>query len=287
MPSIPASGGIGETQRVMLAQNRRIESVPEVAGVMGKMGRAETALDPAPIGMIETVIMLKPYAEWPTHEITRADGVVERRPRTLSEVRAVLAAITEMPGVAPSWLQPIETRVVMLSTGIRSLIALQVLGDDSDALERFAETAEKVIQGTPGAVDVQMQREGGKPYAEIRLDPARLARFGLTNERVMQTVESALGGMAVTYSVEGALRYPVRVRYLRERRDDPDELTLVQVPVPAGDGAIPLSSLLAAPREYTLEFLDASGPSPDGAGGPAVPAETFLARLPLNHQRNF
>jgi Cu(I)/Ag(I) efflux system membrane protein CusA/SilA len=287
MPSIPATGGLGETQRIMLTQNRLIESIPEVASVMGKMGRAETALDPAPIGMIETVVLLRPYAEWPAHEITRADGTVERRPRTLDEVRAALAAITDIPGVAPSWLQPIETRVVMLSTGIRSLIALQVLGDDSDALERFAESAEKVIQSTPGAVDVQMQREGGKPYAEIRLDPARLARFGLTNEQVMRTVESALGGMAVTYSVEGALRYPVRIRYLRERRDDADEIMQLQVPVTAGHGAIPLSSLLALPTVYTL-----GAPPPPAAN--ATPSGTtpnftwreFLAALPLVHQRN-
>jgi len=274
MPSIPATGGLGETQRIMLTQNRLIESIPEVAGVMGKMGRAETALDPAPIGMIETVVVLKPYAEWPAHEITRPDGKEEKRPRTLAEVRAALAAISDIPGVAPSWLQPIETRVVMLSTGIRSLIALQVLGDDSDALERFAEAAEKIIQPTPGAIDVQMQREGGKPYAEIRLDPQRLARFGLTNEQVMRTVESALGGMAVTYSVEGALRYPVRIRYARERRDDADELTQVQVPVTNGHGAIPLSSLLAPPTVYTLEFTESDQLS------------AFSAQLSLTHQRN-
>ncbi|MBL9209563.1 MAG: efflux RND transporter permease subunit, partial [Opitutaceae bacterium] len=284
MPSIPATGGLGETQRILLAQNQLIESIPEVASVMGKMGRAETALDPAPIGMIETVVLLKPYAEWPAHEIGRPDGSVERRPRTLAEVRAALAAISDIPGVAPSWLQPIETRVVMLSTGIRSLIALQVLGDDSDALERFAEAAEKVIQPTPGAVDVQMQREGGKPYAEIRLDPARLARFGLSNEQVMRTVESALGGMAITYSVEGALRYPVRVRYLRERRDDADEILQLQVPVTAGHGAIPLSSLLAIPTVYTL------GVRPSQASSSAAPLDftspAFLASLPLHHQRN-
>jgi Cu(I)/Ag(I) efflux system membrane protein CusA/SilA len=284
MPSIPATGGLGETQRIMLTQNRLIESVPEVASVMGKMGRAETALDPAPIGMIETVVLLKPYAEWPVHEITNADGTVEKRPRTLVEVRAALAALTDIPGVAPSWLQPIETRVVMLSTGIRSLIALQVLGDDTDALERFAEAAEKIIQPTPGAVDVQMQREGGKPYAEIRLDPARLARFGLTNEQVMRTVESALGGMAVTYSVEGALRYPVRIRYARERRDDADEILQLQVPVTAGHGAIPLSSLLALPTVYTLELqppADASAGSASDFSSPGV-----LAAFPLVHQRN-
>ena len=276
MPSIPATGGLGETQRIMLAQNRLIESVPEVASVMGKMGRAETALDPAPIGMIETVVLLKPYAEWPTHKITRPDGKVEHRPRTLAEVRAALAAISDIPGVAPSWLQPIETRVVMLSTGIRSLIALQILGDDTDALERFAEAAEKVIRPTPGAADVQMQREGGKPYAEIRLNPARVARFGLSNEQVMKSVETAFGGMAVTYSVEGALRYPIRIRYLRERRDDPDELLQLQIPAAAGHGAIPITNLLAIPTVHTLEFTE-NGPDADG----------LLSRLPLAVQRNF
>ena len=326
MPSIPATGGLGEAQRIMLAQNRLIESVPEVASVMGKMGRAETALDPAPLGMIETVVLLKPYAAWPVHALADPDGTERTRPRTLAEVRAALAAITDIPGVAPSWLQPIETRVVMLSTGIRSLIALQVLGDDSDALERFAEKAEKIIQSTPGAADVQMQREGGKPYAEVRLDPAKLARFGLTTEQVMRTVETALGGMALTYSVEGALRYPVRIRYLRERRDDPDELTQIQIPVTAGHGAIPLSSLLAAPTVYTLELTSSvpvssseigSSPGPvSGIGSsprpvseigssprpvseisnlksqipasspPSAPTSQLRASLSLTHQRN-
>lgn len=275
MPSLPAAAGIGETQRVMLTQNRLIASVPEVASVMGKMGRAETALDPAPLGMIETVVLLKPYVDWPVHEIMRPDGSTEHRPRTLAEVRAALAALTDIPGVAPSWLQPIETRVVMLSTGIRSLIALQVLGDDQDALERFAEAAERVIQPTPGAVDVQMQREGGKPYAEIRLDPAKLARFGLSNEAVMQAVETALGGMALTYSVEGTLNYPVRIRYSRERRDDADELVQLQVPANGEHGAVPLTNLLAIPTVYTLALSDTA---PDTGA--------LLPRLPLAVQRN-
>jgi len=276
MPSIPATGGLGETQRIMMAQNRAIESVPEVAAVMGKMGRAETALDPAPIGMIETVVLLKPYDQWPVHEITGKNGKLERRPRTLQEVRATLAAVSDIPGVAPSWLQPIETRVVMLSTGIRSLIALQLLGDDSDALERFAEAAEKVLQTTPGAVDVQMQREGGKPYAEIRLDPEKLSRFGFSNEQVMRTVESALGGMPLAYSVEGALRYPIRLRYLREQRDDPDELLQLQIPsMEPGMGSVPLSSLLAIPTVHTLSFARGSG------------AEAFVQGLPLADQRNY
>lgn len=272
MPSVPATAGLGETQRVMMIQNRAIASVPEVAGLMGKMGRAETALDPAPLGMIETVVMLKPYRDWPVHEITEPDGSVSRRPRTLAEVRALLSALTDIPGVAPSWLQPIETRVVMLSTGIRSLMALQILGDDQAALEHFAERAEKLVQAVPGAADAQMQREGGKPYAEVRLDSEKLARFGLSAEMVLGAVETAFGGMPVTYTVEGALRYPVRIRYQRELRDDPDELLDLLIGMDGQKGGVPLARLLATPTTYTLA-------PPDTAA--------LLAALPLTHQRNF
>lgn len=276
MPSVPATAGLGEAQRVMMIQNRAIRAIPEVAIVMGKLGRAETALDPAPIGMIETVVGLKPYRDWPVVETPRPEGGVERRPRTLAEVRANLAAATDLPGVAPSWLQPIETRVVMLSTGIRSLMALQLLGDDPAGLERFAESAEKILQATPGTADAQMQREGGKPYAEVRLDPARLARFGLATETVLDAVQMAYGGMPIVFSVEGALRYPVRIRYLRERRDDPDELLGLRIGTAGGKGGVPLSSLLAIPTTLSLEF----------APGP-LDAAAFLRDLPLNHQRNF
>ena len=274
MPSIPASGGVGETLRVLATQNELIASVPEVATLMGKMGRAETALDPAPIGMIETVVQLKPYAQWPLHEFTRSDGSTEQRPRTLAEVRAALSAISDIPGVAPSWLQPIETRVVMLSTGIKSKMALQVVGDDAEGLEHFAEQAEKIIQTVTGAVDVQMQREGGKPYAEIRLDHERLARFGISPENVMQTIETALGGMPLTFSVEGTKRYAVRIRYSRERRDDFDEMSLMQVPIGSGKhGAIALQSLVAIPVVHTVELT-------------GLTASQWLAGQSLTVQRN-
>lgn len=261
MPSIPAAGGVDETLLVLKTQNRLISTIPEVAQVMGKMGRAETALDPAPIGMIETTVLLKPYAQWPVQEFTRPDGSIEKRPRTLAEVREALATISDIPGVAPSWLQPIETRVVMLSTGIKSKIALQVLGDDQAGLERFAEQAEKIVQRVPGAADVQMQREGGKPYGEIRLDQERMSRFGITSEQVMQGVETALGGMPLAFSVEGTQRYGVRIRYHRERRDDFDEMSLLQIPIGSGKhGAIALQSLVAVPVVHTarLEGLTAS-----------------------------
>lgn len=277
MPSILSQGGLGESLRVMNEQNRRIAEVPEVAGVMGKMGRAETALDPAPIGMVETVVMLKPYTEWPINEVLQPDGTTMRRARTLAEVRAALASASDIPGVAPSWLQPIETRVVMLSTGIKSLIALQVAGEDAESLERFVEAAEKVIQGVPGAGDVTAQREGGKPYAEVRLDSERLARFGISTEGVMTAVETALGGMPMTVSVEGNQRYGIRIRYARERRDDPDELALMQVPVMSGGhGAIPLASLVAAPVIHDLRFDPAT----------TAGASAFRRSLPLALARN-
>ena len=172
----------------------------------------------------------------------------------------------------PSWLQPIETRVVMLSTGIRSLLALQVLGEDGEALERFAAQAEALIAGVPGATDVQVQREGGKPYVELRLDPAKLARLGLTREAALRAAEAALGGLPGAVVVDGALRYPVRVRQDRERRDDPDELAEARVPLPGSRGSVPLTHLLAAPEILTLA-------TPDPAA--------LLRALPLARQRGF
>ena len=148
-----------------------------------------------------------------------------------------------------------------------------VLGDDQAALEHFAERAEKVVQAVPGAADAQMQREGGKPYAEVRLDSEKLARFGLSAELVLAAVETALGGMPVTWSVEGALRYPVRIRYERELRDDPDELLGLLIGRDGERGGVPLARLLATPTTHTLELPE--------------PADDFLAKLPLTHQRNF
>lgn len=274
MPSIPPQGGLGESLRVMEAQNRLIAAVPEVAGLMGKLGRAETALDPAPIGMVETVVQLKPYRKWPVHTITADDGTLVHRPRTLNEVRAVLSAAADIPGVAPSWLGPIETRVVMLSTGIRAQVALQIAGNDLEAMERFAEGAERVLQRVPGAVGVQAQRERGKPYAELRLDQERLARFGLRSEDVLMAMEAGLGGMPVAVSIEGTQRYQLRVRYQRELRDDADEWSLLQVPIMGEHGAIPLIHLAAVPQVHHLAFT-ATAPDP----------LTWRAMLPLDLAR--
>jgi Cu(I)/Ag(I) efflux system membrane protein CusA/SilA len=249
MPSVPATAGLGETQRVLGIQNRRIAEVGEVALVMGKMGRAETALDPAPLGMIETIVLLKPYRDWPVVEMP--DG--RHRHRTLAEVRTDLAATTDLPGVAPSWLQPIETRVVMLSTGIRAKLALQLAGQDLAALDAFATQVEPLLAAVPGAADVQMQREGGKPYGELRLDLEQLNRFGLTPEAVLSAIESGLGGMPLSMAVVGNQRYGIRLRIDREQRDDTDEIDLFPIPVGAGGhGAIPLAHLLARPTTYTL-----------------------------------
>jgi Cu(I)/Ag(I) efflux system membrane protein CusA/SilA len=243
---------------------------------MGKLGRAETALDPAPLGMIETVVLLKPYREWPAHDLLQNDGRTVQRPAHPAEVRALLAAESDIPGVAPQ-LAPTHR-----NPGGHAVHRHPQSAGPADTRRRFRRPGtfcgnrRKNHPGHAGRGDAQMQREGGKPYAEIRLDPARLARFGLSQEQVMQAVETALGGMALTYSVEGTLRYPVRIRYLRERRDDTDELPLVQVPVAEGHGAIPLAQLLAAPTVYTLDFT-----------GSSTDAHTLPGQLTLNDQRNF
>ncbi|MBA2479265.1 MAG: efflux RND transporter permease subunit [Planctomycetes bacterium] len=253
MPSILSQGGIGESLRIMQSQNRAIAAVPEVASLMGKLGRAESGLDPAPTGMVETVIQLKPYRDWPEVDVPTPGGTTERRPRTLTEVRAALAEATDIPGVAPSWLQPIEARVVMLADGIKSPVALQVAGDDRHDVQRFTEAVERILRLVPGAVDVSAQREDGKPYAEVRLDDQRLARYGLDREGAMMSVEAALGGMPVAATIEANQRYAVRLRYARERRDDPDELALTQVGLMVGGhGAITLSSLVKPPQIHLL-----------------------------------
>ncbi|MCX8040691.1 MAG: efflux RND transporter permease subunit [Planctomycetota bacterium] len=253
MPSLPPAAGLSEVQRVLQWQNRAIAAVPEVALVMGKLGRAETALDPAPLGMIETVVLLKPYREWPAQTIVHPDGRREHRPRTLAEVRAALAAATELPGVAPSWLQPIETRIVMLSTGLRATLALQLAGSDGEDLERAALAAARLIAGVPGAADVQPLLEGGKPYAELVLDGERLARFGVEPLRVVEAVEAAIGGEPVAWTVEGLRRYAVRLRVLAERRDDPEELAALPI-ARADGGTVPLSALVEPTLLYTLRF---------------------------------
>ncbi len=243
MPSLLHQASLTETMDAMIRMNKGMREVPEVTQVMGKLGRITSALDPAPVGMIETVVNLAPRDRW-REGLTKADILTELRQKTA------------MLGVSPSWLQPIETRVIMLQSGLRASMAVEIIGspsrDDGSpftdleahaAIEKVALGIENVLRDVPGAVDVNALRLGGKPYLELVVRRKRAGRYGVNVRDVMDVIEIALGGRNLTWSLEGRERYPVRVQYARELRDDPDKLRRLIVPTPKG-GQIPLGRLV-------------------------------------------
>ena len=243
MPSLLHQASLSQTMEVMVRMNQRMREVPEVAQVMGKLGRAKTALDPAPVGMMETVVNLKPKSQW-------RPGI------TKDDILAELRAKTRTIGVSPSWLQPIETRVVMLQSGIKASMALEIIGAplkpdgtpyaDLEAhkqIEQLAVALEPVVREVRGAKDVNALRLGGKPYIELVVDRLRAGRYDMNPGDVLEAVEVAIGGRNLTWSLEGRERYPIRAQYARELRDDPDKLRRILVPTKAGV-KIPLGNLV-------------------------------------------
>jgi len=212
MPVLLPSTSLPEVQRIMAWQDKVIKSVPEVESVAGKLGRAETATDPAPIEMIETTIMLKPPETW-------RPGMT--REKLISELSEKLSVV---PGYVPGFLQPIENRLLMLATGIRAQVGIKILGDDLDVLQKVALDVEKVVRTIPGAVGVAASRVQGKPYVEIIPDRLAMARYGLSLRQVMDTVEIGLGGLDVSTTIEGRARFPIQLRLERGERSDIDTL---------------------------------------------------------------
>ncbi len=235
MPVLLPSTSLTEVKRIMAWQDTVIGQVPEVVSVAGKLGRAETATDPAPVEMIETTIMLRPEAQWRAG-MTRAKLVAE-----LSE------KLSTVPGYVPGFLQPIENRILMISTGIRAQVGVKILGEDLDTLQRLAFDVEKVVRTVPGAVGVAPSRVQGKPYVEIEPDRVAIARYGLSVRDVMDVVESGIGGRNLTTTIEGRERFPIQVRLERGVRDDIERLGEILVPTPAGP-FIPLGQLATIRR---------------------------------------
>ena len=210
---------------LLQTQNKIIKSFPEVASVFGKAGRAQTATDPAPMEMFETVINLKPESEW-------------RPGMTTDKLIAELDKALQFPGVANSWTMPIKARIDMLSTGIRTPIGIKVFGNDLVEMERLAKEIEAVVKAVPGTSSAFAERITGGFYLDIVPDRRALARYGLTVGEVKDVVATALGGEMVTTTVEGRERFGVTVRYPRELRSDPQAIAReVLVPVPAEMGA--------------------------------------------------
>lgn len=257
MPSLLPSASLSQVEDILAAQDRAIRAVPEVASVVGKAGRAESALDPAPIGMFETVILLKPESEWRRvsqarwHSnrtwLTFAKPILarfwpEERPMSKDELLAELQAKTAMPGVLPTWLQPIQTRIVMLQTGFRAMMGVKIFGSDVAEIERIGLQMEPLLQKVSGAIDVVADRIVGKPYIQYEIDREAIARYGVSIRDVQDVIEIAIGGENLTVSVEGRERYPIRVRYPRELRERFDDLERVLVPTASGS-QIPISQL--------------------------------------------
>ncbi len=230
MPVLLPSTSLTEVKRIMSWQDQVIAQTPEVASVAGKLGRAETATDPAPVEMIETTIMLKPESEW------RAGMTKDKL------VNELMGKLTHVPGYVPGFLQPIENRILMLATGIRAQVGIKILGDDLDALQRKAFEVERIVREIPGAVGVAPSRVQGKPYLEVSVDRESMARYGLRAQQLLDAVEVGIGGKNVATTIEGRQRFPIQVRLERDERDDLERLGDILVGTPSGK-FIPLGQL--------------------------------------------
>jgi len=221
MPTMLPNVSVNEAKRIVQVQDAIIKSVPEVDHVLGKVGRAETPTDPAPVSMIETIIMLKDKSEW-RKGITKADIV--------SELNSKL----QIPGVSNGWTQPIINRINMLSTGIRTDLGVKIFGDNLDTLEILAIKAENILKKVQGAADVFAERTQGGSYIDIDIKRDAIARYGLNVGDVQDVIETAIGGENISKTVEGRRRFPIRVRYMQDYRMDIDALKKVYVTVSGG-----------------------------------------------------
>lgn len=257
MPSLLPQASLSQVVEVNSKQDLAIAGVPEVESVVGKIGRAESALDPAPIGMLETIVILKPEGQWRMVPVNRVfsgwPGWLkaflawvwpEQRRITKDEILSELQERTAIPGVLPTWLQPIQTRLVMLQTGFRAMMGVKIYGSDLREIERIGLQVEQLLRDVPGATDIVADRIVGKPYIQIEIDRDRIARYGVNIRDVQDVIETALGGMNIMESVEGRERYPIRIRLARDFRED--AAAIQQINVPSSTIAqVPLAQLAA------------------------------------------
>jgi Cu(I)/Ag(I) efflux system membrane protein CusA/SilA len=230
MPTTLPGISVTKAAELLQIQDRILKSFPEVESVFGKAGRANSATDPAPLEMAETVINLRPETDW-------------RPGMTMDRLIAEMDRAVQIPGVSNAWTMPIKARTDMLSTGIRTPIGIKVFGTDLAEMERVARDIERVVRTVPGTTSAYAERITGGYYLDIEADALALARYGITVGDVQDVVATALGGEMVTTTVEGRERFGVGVRYPRELRSDPDTISRnVLVPV-AGGGMVPLGQL--------------------------------------------
>ena len=221
MPTTYPGVSIDKAREILQSTDKMIMAVPEVKRVFGKIGRAETATDPAPLTMIETVIQLKPREEW-------------RAGMTPEGLRAELDRVVQYTGLTNAWVMPIKTRIDMLATGIKTPVGIKVAGPDLKVIERIGQDLERVLADVDGTASVYSERVAGGRYVDVDIDRKRASRFGLNINDVHDVVRSAVGGMNVTQTVEGLERYPVNVRYPQRVRDSVEQLRLLPIVTPHG-----------------------------------------------------
>jgi Cu(I)/Ag(I) efflux system membrane protein CusA/SilA len=230
MPITDPRISLTEATRILRQQDLIISADPAVAMVVGKVGRAETSTDPAPVNMSETTITFKPKDQWPKG-LTK-DAILARLDEKL-----------QIPGVTNIWTQPIRNRIDMLSTGIRTQVGIKVFGPDLGVIEAKSEEIKEVVAQVPGAVDLYAERTTGSPYLEMTVDRAAADRYGLNVADIEDAIETAVGGKNLTTTIEGRQRFPVRVRYARDFRQNPQQLDEVLVTGSAGM-QVPLSKVV-------------------------------------------
>ncbi len=229
MPSTFPAVSIGKAQELLQQTNKLIKTVPEVKRVFGKVGRAESATDPAPLTMIETTILLKPHEEW-------------REGMTMDKLKTELNQLIQFPGLTNAWVMPIKNRIDMLATGIKTPVGIKVAGPDLTVIENIGKEIEKVLNDVPGTVSVYAERVAGGRYVTVDIKRREAARFALNIADIQEVVKTAVGGMRVAMTVEGLERYPINVRYPRDVRDSLEKLRNLPVVTPAG-ARIPLAEV--------------------------------------------
>ncbi|MCH8025014.1 MAG: efflux RND transporter permease subunit, partial [Candidatus Marinimicrobia bacterium] len=258
MPTTDPGISITKARELLQQTDRIIKTFPEVERVFGKIGRAETATDPAPLSMIETTITLKDQDDWPQRKYTHrwysdwplpgfarsALGIIwaENRAVTLKELISELNASIQFPGLTNAWTMPIKTRIDMLSTGIKTPVGIKLMGADLDTLNMLGAKVQAIVQKLPGTLSAYADKVTGGNFLDFEIDRGEAARYGLTVGDVQDVIQSAIGGMNVSYTVEGLERYPINVRYGRELRDSISKLKRSIVPTPTG-AQIPIGHL--------------------------------------------
>jgi len=221
MPTTYPGISVGKARELLQQTDKLIRTVPEVETVFGKVGRAETATDPAPLTMIETFIQLKPQVEW-------REGV------TTESLKKELNDLVKFPGLTNAWVMPIKTRIDMLATGIKTPVGIKVAGPDLKVIQEIGLQLEILLKDVPGTASVYSERVAGGRYIKVDIQREKAARYGLNIADVQQVIASAIGGMNVTQTIEGLERYPVNLRYPQDYRNSPEQLALLPIVTMAG-----------------------------------------------------